>query len=202
MYPWSLPSPQAYFKRVAALNAKYMPADPWVDVWEGGCPTAPGVPAGKVGENPCMPMYEAFEKAAQIGGFSQWCSGCNGTSDPHYEYNDWLDNGTPVFLQPASLWYPSQKGFCNKTDGGHGARASAASLAAEADCVEGILRAVATANPQRPLFVPAYGVDNYVDVAAAMQARLAADGWEVVGAQDFARLGRQAAPGAARAVRF
>ena len=75
MYPWSLPSPQAYFKRVAALNAKYMPADPWVDVWEGGCPTAPGVPAGKVGENPCMPMYEAFEKAAQIGGFSQWCSG-------------------------------------------------------------------------------------------------------------------------------
>ena len=50
-------------------------------------------------------------------------------------------------------------------------------------------------DPQRPLFVPAYGVDNYVDVAAAMQARLAADGWEVVGAQDFARLGRQAAPG-------
>ena len=101
----------------------------------------------------------------------------------------------PVFLQPAALWYPSQKGYCNKTDGGHGARASAASLAAEADCVEGILRAVAAANPQRPLFVPAYGVDNYVDVAAAMQARLAADGWEVVGAQDFARLGRQAAPG-------
>ena len=37
------------------------------------------------------------------------------------------------------------------------------------------------------------GVDNYVDMAVAMRARLG-DGWAVVGSQDMAALGRQAAP--------
>lgn len=37
-YPWSLPDPKSYFKRVESLNQKYMPADVWEDVWDGGCP--------------------------------------------------------------------------------------------------------------------------------------------------------------------
>ena len=77
-----------------------------------------------------------------------------------------------------------------------------ASLAIEFDCIEKILTAVASRNPQRPLFVPAYGVSNFVDVAIAMKKRLggpAADagaggGFEIVGAQDFSVLGRLAAP--------
>ena len=36
-------------------------------------------------------------------------------------------------------------------------------------------------------------MDNYVDMAVAMRARLG-DGWAVVGSQDMAALGRQAAP--------
>ena len=91
------------------------------------------------------------------------------------------------------MWYPSSKGFCNRTDGGHGKRPSPASLAAEADCIEKHLRAIAVANPQRPLFVPAYGIDNYLDIAMEMRTRLGSS-WEVIGAQDMAVLGRQAAP--------
>ena len=113
-----------------------------------------------VHQNPCLPMYGMFEKAAGVGGFSQWCSHCNGTNsavNPHYVYNDWLDDGTPIFLQPYSLWYPADKQFCDKTGGGRGVRPSAASLEAEAACIARILRAVAENNAQRPLFVPAYG---------------------------------------------
>ena len=91
------------------------------------------------------------------------------------------------------MWYPTQKGYCNKTDGGHGARPSAASLAQEADCIEKLLRAIAATNTQRPLFVPAYGVDNYIDVAVEMRKRLGSS-WAVVGSQDMAVLGRLAAP--------
>ena len=80
-YPWSLPDPKAYFERVASLNSQYMPADVWVDVWDGGCP------AGQegAGDNPCLPMYTKFEGSAKIGGFSQWCSSCNHTAGPHRE---------------------------------------------------------------------------------------------------------------------
>ena len=181
---------------MAELNARYMPADVWVDVWDSGCPNDGG------SAPPCLPMYTAFENttrstasgAGAVGGFSQWCTGCNGTSSPHFAYNDWLDDGTPVFLQPAALWYPDEKGFCNKTDGSHGKRPSEASLAIEFDCIEHHLRTVAATNPARPLFVPAYGVTNYVDVAAEMRTRLGPAGFEVVGAQDFAVLGRAAAP--------
>ena len=49
---------------------------------------------------------------------------------------------------------------------------------------------------QRPLFVPAYGVENYVDMAQAMHERLSAHGFVVVGTQDLAALGRKAAPSA------
>ena len=91
------------------------------------------------------------------------------------------------------MWYPTQKGFCNETDGGHGKRPSPASLAAEADCIEKHLRAIAATNAPRPLFVPAYGVDNYVDMAVEMRKRLG-NSWEVIGAQDMAVLGREAAP--------
>lgn len=49
--------------------------------------------------------YQAFEEsAASVGGFSQWCSSCNKTTDPHFVYNAWLSDGTPVFGQPAALW--------------------------------------------------------------------------------------------------
>jgi hypothetical protein len=58
----------------------------------------------QVGENPCLPMYSAFSRVAKVGGFSQWCSGCNHSTDPHYVYNDWLSDGTPVFLQPQAMW--------------------------------------------------------------------------------------------------
>ena len=60
--------------------------------------------------------------------------------------------------------YPEQKGFCNKTDGGHGVRPSAPSLRAQADCIEGHLRTIAAKNEARPLFVPAYGVENCTSV--------------------------------------
>jgi hypothetical protein len=59
--------------------------------------------------------------------------------------------------------------------------------------VEQHLRQIAATNLARPLFVPAYGVDNYVDMADSMQKRLQGDGFEVVGVQDFAVLGRAAA---------
>ena len=98
------------------------------------------------------------------------------------------------------MWYPTQKGFCNTTDGGHGVRPSAASLEAEADCIEKHLRVIAATNTQRPLFVPAYGVDNYVDMAVEMRKRLG-DSWAVVGSQDMAVLGRQAAPPRIRTLR-
>lgn len=49
------------------------------------------------------------------------------------------------------------------------------------------------ANTQRPLFLLSYGVDNYVDVAVAMQAKFA-DSIKVIGAQDLAALSRMAAP--------
>ena len=192
-HPWSLPSPQPYFHKVADLNDRFMPQHAWVDVWEGGCPA----PVTPLGENPCLPLYAAFANATShtpgvVGGFSQWCSGCNHTSDPHYVFNAWLADGTPVFAQPASLWYPGDKGFCNRTDGGHGVRPSAASLRAEIECIEGILMAVVARNPQRPLFVAAYGVDNYVDVAREVASTMSEV--RVVGAQDFAVLGRAAAP--------
>jgi hypothetical protein len=45
---------------------------------------------------------------------------------------------------------------------------------------------------QRPLFVLAYGVDRYVEVAAEMQRRLGGL-VEVVGAQDLAALAKAAA---------
>ncbi len=103
-----------------------------------------------------------------------------------------MADGTPVFLQPAALWYPDGKGYCNSTDGGSGTRPSNASLAEEFDCVEGHLKAIALNNTQRPLFVATYGVQNYVDVAREMQRRLDASEWVVVGAQDLAVLGRDA----------
>ena len=99
-YPWSLPKPLPYFQKVAALNEEYMPDKVWVDVWDGGCPQG-----SNKGENPCIPMYAMFSKAApNIGGFSQWCSGCNRSNSPYYVYNGWLTDGTPVFAQPSSLW--------------------------------------------------------------------------------------------------
>ena len=198
-YPWALPTPEKYFIKAAQLNDDYMPADQWIDIWEGGCPHAADSPSG--GMNPCLPMYEAFRNASlhtaggrgAVGGFSQQPTLANNSAFPHYVYNGWLGDGTPVLLQPQALWYPQDKKFCNRTDADHGAAPSAEALAEEYDCIEGHLRKVAAANSQRPLFVPVYGVDNYVDVAREMAKRLG-DEFAVVGTQDFAVLGRDAAP--------
>ena len=54
---------------------------------------------------------------------------------------------------------------------------------------------MAEENAQRPLFVPAYGVENYVDMAHTMQERLESE-FVIVGTQDFAALGREARPSA------
>lgn len=221
-YPWSLPDPDAYFARVATLNAKFMPSGTdmtWVDVWEGACPPTIGDRDGVLSRprhstqllassaNPCLPMYERFRNVTlvghgAVGGFSQQPSTPIAAQQPHYVENAWLPDGTPVFLPPAALWYPSDKGFCNATDGGHGVRPSKKSLEEEFNCIEAHLKQVAESNPARPLFVLAYGVENYVDVAREMAIRLVGDEaasllpsqWAIVGAQDLAALGRAAAP--------
>lgn len=170
----------------------------WIDVWEGGCPTGTADPAGL---NPCMPAYHRFRNATlkpaggagAVEGFSQQPTLANSSAQPHYTYNGWTVDGTPVFLPPAALWYPDQKGYCNGTDGGHGVRPSPASLAGLIDCIEAHLKEVAKQNPARPLFVPAYGVPWYLDVALAMAKRLPPADFAIVGVQDFAVLGRAAA---------
>ena len=222
-YPWSLPNPDAYFARVAILNAKFMPTGTdmtWVDVWEGACPTVVATTVDDQDEmfartrrnthlasvNPCLPMYERFRNVTlagkgAVGGFSQQPSTPIAAENPHYVENTWLPDGTPVFLPPAALWYPSDKGFCNATDGNHGVRPSKKSLEEEFNCIEAHLRQVAASNPARPLFVLAYGVENYVDVAREMAIRLVGEPaslseWAIIGAQDLAALGRAAAPSA------
>ena len=58
--------------------------------------------------------YQQFETSAvSVGGFSQWCSSCNKTTDPHSVYNAWLPDGTPVFGQPAAMWCASVPKHCS-----------------------------------------------------------------------------------------
>jgi hypothetical protein len=94
-YPWALPTPEKYFAKAAQLNADYMPADQWIDVWEGACPQpAAGVAGSSAagGMNPCLPMYEAFRKTSlqtaggkgAVGGFSQQPTLKNNSAFPHY----------------------------------------------------------------------------------------------------------------------
>ena len=151
-----------------------------VDVWEGGCPTSGDEP----GPNPCVARYAEFGAAAAIGAFSQQPTTARNHAEPSYVLNTWLHDGTPLLLPPASLWYPQDKGFC----------ARGSSAAEMTRCVTGWLREAASQNSRRPLFVLAYGVDGYVDVAAGVRDALAKEGFEVVGAQSMAALARAAAP--------
>ena len=185
-YPWNLPNTSAFFAEARRLYATYMPQDhSWADVWEGACPSAGG---GSVAPpsppNPCDKLYDAFRAGSRISGFSQQPTTARNAKEPSFVLNEWLSDGTPVFLPPGSLWYSQEKQFCDR----------ALDLDAEADCIEGWIRAAAGNNTQRPLFVLAYGVDRYIDVALRMQRRLGA-GFEIIGAQDLAALGRAAAPG-------
>ena len=115
-----------------------------------------------------------------VAGFSQRQTTIK---SPFYVQNEWLADGTPLFTQPAKLWYPM-----------HGPCPANLSLSDQCDCIEQQLKLVAANNTRRPLFIPTYGVQTFVDVALAMQERLPSDEWAVVGAQDFAVLGRAAAP--------
>ena len=100
-------------------------------------------------QNPCVPMYERFRNVSKqqvpphgngsIGGFSQRLGDTplsRGNAD--YVLNEWLPDGTPIFTQPASLWYPMHSGCpANLT------------LSAQSDCIEARLKRVA-----RPAAIP------------------------------------------------
>ena len=93
--------------------------------------------------------------------------------------NRWLPDGTPLFVAPRSLWYPTQKGYC---------------AASDFDCVEAKIREEVARHPSSgpPRFILAYGVTPYAEAAAEMARRLEPDGFAIIGAQEMADLGRQA----------
>jgi len=159
-------------------------------VWEGG-------------EN----MYARFARLANgtVAGFSQQPSPV--TLGPRAR-NDWLPDGTPLFMCDERLWYSIDKGYC-RTNG------SAAETFA---CYESLIRAVAAEHPP-PFFILVYGENCprcaggtgsgvlLADIAAEVALRLQEDSapvaghapsavpsprFRVVGTQDAAALGRQA----------
>lgn len=97
--------------------------------------------------------------------------------------------GYPSCLTPVLLLACVQNpAFCNRST----------AVDALVACTAQWLRAVADDNPQRPLFVLAYGVPSYVDVATGVQQALAAPRtarsvatFNIIGVQDAAVLGRQ-----------
>jgi hypothetical protein len=191
-YPWLLPDPEQYFESASELASRFMPAkDRWVDVWGSShCPLKNGSSCAKGDEtcNPCTEMYTRFRNASlavaggSADGFSQRQT--FNSSRRQYTQNVYLEDGTPVFSEPVTMWYP-QHGPCP---------AANLTLRDQCDCMKAQLELVAANNSRRPLFVPIYGAAMYVDVALCMSRRLPASKWAVVGVQDFAALGRQAAP--------
>jgi hypothetical protein len=191
-YPWLLPDPEQYFLSASELASKYMPPkDLWVVVWGSShCPQPND--SSCVGEqcDPCKGMYTRFRNTSltvaggHVGGFSQRQT--FDSSRPQYTQNIWLDDGTPVFSEPVTMWYPQ-----------HGPCPANLTLSDQCDCMEAQLKLVAANNMQRPLFLPIYGAAMYVDVALCISQRLPKSDWAVVGAQDFAALGRESAPKAA-----
>ena len=133
-------------------------------------------------------MYDHFRNESlqlpvggHVAGFSQRQT--LNSSLKHLAQNIWLADGTPIFSQPVTMWYPQ-----------HGVCPANLTLTEQCACMEEQLKMIAVSNLQRPLFVPVYGAAMYVDVALCMSQRLPATEWEVVGVQDFASLGRAAAP--------
>eukprot|EP00038_Savillea_parva_P013494 m.211122 g.211122 ORF g.211122 m.211122 type:complete len:610 (+) comp25378_c0_seq1:200-2029(+) len=181
-HPWSFRNLTELGNKAGELIGRYMPsADNLVDVWEGACPSAQPrtnadlhamlVPGAT--RDPCTPLYQHFRDATgqRVNAFSQQPTSPLTAAFPDWVDRAWTMDGTPVMQQPSSLWYPVDKGVCNKT--------------APTACIESHIRAAAF-GPSR--FVLAYGVPSYVDVAADVQHRLAKDGIVVVGAQDIAAL--------------
>eukprot|EP00928_Gymnodinium_smaydae_P081596 TRINITY_DN65081_c0_g1_i1.p1 TRINITY_DN65081_c0_g1~~TRINITY_DN65081_c0_g1_i1.p1 ORF type:complete len:558 (-),score=43.42 TRINITY_DN65081_c0_g1_i1:151-1824(-) len=159
-YPWSLPHKTNFFQRAGRAWARFMPSqNNWVDLWEGGLNKS---------------LYQEFRRISNntVDGFSQQASGS--------AVNTWLEDGTPLFLPDQSLWYPEDKGFCNKS-------LPSSSLS---DCVESLVQAVLR-NRSPPFFVLIYGQTSYIEVAAEMRKRLSAQ-VEIIGTQDLVELGRLA----------
>ena len=77
-----------------------------------------------------------------VAGFSQRQTTIK---SPFYVQNEWLADGTPLFTQPAKLWYPM-----------HGPCPANLSLSDQCDCIEQQLKLVAANNTRRPLFIPTY----------------------------------------------
>ena len=153
------------------------------------CPAGVAPSPPHVVDNPCVAMYERFWTQSlrvpngSIGGFSQRLGDTPlSRGNDNYVLNEWLPDGTPIFTQPASLWYPMHSGCPSNL-----------SLDAQSDCIEARLKRVAANNTARPLFVPTYGVMTFADVALEMAKRLPTEEWAIVGMQDFAALGREAA---------
>lgn len=138
-YPWALPDRDAFFVQSGQLQARYMPQpDAAVDLWEGAVNRT---------------LYTAFAQAANgsIAAFSQ--QPVDGTG----AVNTWLTDGTPVFAADPSLWYPTQKGYCN---------ASSPTPVLFA-CLQNLVEKVAAAHAP-PFFVLIYGMLDYVDAAVAV----------------------------------
>eukprot|EP00935_MAST-01C_sp_MAST-1C-sp1_P001307 g1307.t1 len=176
-YPWALPDPDAYFKKAGDLYARFMPQPGnWVDLWEGGLNKS---------------LYARYRSLANntVDGFSQQPSTGHDSG-----VNDWLEDGTPLFLCDKRLWYPIDKHYCNLTS----------SLDTLSTCYSELITAVGDDHKaERPFFVLVYGENAkdaqnrftlMIDIAlAAIKKLVAADPrWEAVGTQDAAVLGRKA----------
>jgi hypothetical protein len=260
-HPWTFRNLTALAGKAGLLIERYMPtADNWVDVWESACPGDGGEHAGRA--NPCALLYQEYVDGSggRIGGFSQ-----QPTSATSGRYPDWVDrtwtlDGTPVLQQPLSLWYPVERGACNKSDivpyveahlheAAAGSRyvpmtsrhspifiiswptmiisssrrlRTASSISTRTRArrththahtrtntrahththTHTLTRRTSHNSPSPPpththtcsRFVLAYGVLNYVDVAADVQQRLGDAGIVVIGAQDLAALAWREGP--------
>jgi hypothetical protein len=200
-YPWALPDLDAFFRFSAHLYKQYMPQPGnWVDVWEGGL------------NRQLYSRYLALSNGS-IGGFSQQPS--TGHDDG---VNEWLEDGTPLFLCDKRLWYPMEKQFCNlagtldeistcyaqlianvSAAHGHapmplGGRGSDGSASASASSSGGMQRA----DPY-PYFVLVYGSNGkaadgkftlMIDIVSEAMSKLPVAKYQAIGTQDAALLGR------------
>jgi hypothetical protein len=167
-----------FFDNVKRLKDSYMPLGTynWIDNWEGGCPENRTI-------NPCNELYERFSESTGVNGFSQQPTMDLNTQNVNYVHNEFLPDGTPIFLPPTTLWYPQDKGFCDRN----------LSLIDEVNCIVKHVENAMLNNTKRPLFILAYGVDRYVEVANSIQNTKLNSSVEVIGAQDLVLLGRLAA---------
>jgi hypothetical protein len=151
-----------------------------IDIWNWK------VPEGKPG--PWTSMVDSYANAApSIGAFTQQTLGVNATT---------ICLGGAgvegaVNFAPKSLWYPGSANSQARWSGDHPTQASAL------DDIEERIRA--TRKPEHSVFTLVYGLIDggsgpdgldAVDAAAEMTRRLPPDQFEVIGAQEMARLSR------------